>query len=203
MRFTSLFLAGSAAASVAAVDMMDAAANVATANMAETKVARLLPRQTDNVECATKAASILKALPTQPPKLTKDLIAAKKVPNDCGDYSDLPASVASEYQDFKSDLMSWWEKVVSAAPQCPILEKSFQSGASVLLVAPESCTSTYPPSLQSALASVKSASGQGGNGAAATPNSKLATSTRSGLAARETGMAVAAIAAAGFAIAAL
>lgn len=203
MRFTSLFLAGSTAASVAAVDIMDAAANMAAANMAETKVARLLPRQTSDVECATKAASILAAYPTQPPKLIKDLIAAKKVTNDCGEYTDLPANVASEFRDYNSDVMSWFEKMVSAAPQCPMLERGFEKGASVFLILPESCRSTYPPAVQTALASVQSASGQGGNGGAATPNSKLATSTRSGLAARETGMAVAAIAAAGFAIAAL
>ncbi|KZZ95962.1 hypothetical protein AAL_04258 [Moelleriella libera RCEF 2490] len=162
-------------------------------SVAATNTAHLVPRQTNSgdLKCLSKGLALRGAEPTPPPSLVQDLEDLKKAgytPDSCGDFTNVPSSVTvgSAYRKWKPSAMSWLNSAISDVGTCTVLQQPMSSLLSDFPI-PTSCVT--------ALAALKT----GTPGAAA-----IKTSAKSALAARETGMAVAAVAAAaGFAIAAL
>jgi hypothetical protein len=135
-------------------------------------------RQTDSSECASVALSLVNTLPTPPPALESIVESNTKETAVCA--VSVPASLGSEYSSYSSELMSWY------------------SGHSSAISALESCPGV------STIANVIPVCTQGGSAVpTATGAGATAASTSKGAAPRETGMAVAAVAAAGFVLAAL
>ncbi|KID88999.1 hypothetical protein MGU_04342 [Metarhizium guizhouense ARSEF 977] len=140
--------------------------------------ANLQPRQTD-LGAATQCLDLLKTIPTPPPDLTKEWTT-----NPPKDYCSIsiPASLSKDWSSYTSSASSWAKAHSSELAKCP-------GAGQVTAKGPLDC---------------KAGSGSGTQ-ATATSGSATGASqpTKTGAASRETGVAFAAVAAAGFALAAL
>ncbi|KID97200.1 hypothetical protein MAJ_06810, partial [Metarhizium majus ARSEF 297] len=142
--------------------------------------ANLQPRQTD-LGAATQCLDLLKTIPTPPPGLTKEW--ATNPPKDYCSIS-IPASLSKDWSSYTSSASSWVKAHSSDLAKCP-------GAGQVTAKSPLDC---------------KAGNGSGsGTQATATSGSATGASqpTKTGAASRETGVAFAAVAAAGFALAAL
>lgn len=148
--------------------------------------ANILPRQTD-VAVATACLSIIKTLPTPPPALTEEWI--KNPPKDVCSIS-IPASLSSDWSAYTSSAASWFEAHSSDLSKCP--------GADMY-------KSKSPVDCKAGSGGSETTAGSPTTGGSAPTGTVSGGSqpSKTGAAARETGMVFAAIAAAGFGLAAL
>lgn len=182
--------------SVSAIAILSLAASASAA----INVRALLPRATstsddDLSKCASEALSIVSSLPTPPPAIVSDLTEHPQT-NPC--KISVASSLSADYSSYEDKVLSWFsshkDELTSLASECSALA---------------SYTSLVPVCSNSLLAAA-GASGATTTGAAPTGSSaskpssgfksgapKSGTSTAGG--ARETGMGLAVLAAAGLA----
>ncbi|KAK4066240.1 uncharacterized protein Triagg1_8072 [Trichoderma aggressivum f. europaeum] len=148
-------------------------------------------RDTDPNKCVSEALSFVKTIPTPPPEIVSDL---SKNPQTDPCKVSFPSSLSAEYSSYSSEVVSWLEghkdELTSLASDCSVL-------------------SSYTSLVNVCSAGGSSGSGSGPNTASAAPTESGADSasktagdapkSTNGVAARETGMAIAALAAAGIA----
>ncbi|KFG77820.1 hypothetical protein MANI_004480 [Metarhizium anisopliae] len=145
--------------------------------------ANLQPRQTD-LGAATQCLDLLKTIPTPPPDLTKEWMT-----NPPKDYCSIsiPASLSKDWSSYTSSASSWVKAHSSDLAKCP-------GGGQVTAKSPLDCKAGSGSGTQATATSGSATSGS------ATGASQP---TKTGGASRETGVAFAAVAAAGLALAAL
>jgi hypothetical protein len=172
----------------------------------------IAPRQTDGAgvgglteECQSAALDLLQTLPTPAPKIQSDIIANPQTGDPCS--FSTPSSLSKEYASYSSELMSWYsdkEKDISSAiSACSDLASL---GGDMLNV----CSTEVPEGLAGSEATKTSdesssetsteessneTSGSSSGNDNTSASNEEASETSTGGAARETGMAVAAIAA--------
>ncbi|KYK57415.1 hypothetical protein DCS_04424 [Drechmeria coniospora] len=187
--------------------------------------ADLVPRQTLDAKCQSILVSIGKSVPTAPPKLASELIAHPQT-DPC--HFTPPAGLDSEFSSYSSELVSWAEKNKDILNECAELSR-FQditadcSGAvasktSATTTATTSSTNTASTSstttnTETTTSSSTTSTNTGSTtssttgtstGTTTTTTSRTTTTSSSAIqagAARETAMALAAMAAAGLAMA--
>ncbi|KAK8920299.1 hypothetical protein H634G_02529 [Metarhizium anisopliae BRIP 53293] len=148
--------------------------------------ANLQPRQTD-LGAATQCLDLLKTIPTPPPDLTKEWMT-----NPPKDYCSIsiPASLSKDWSSYTSSASSWVKAHSSDLAKCP-------GGGQVTAKSPLDCKAGSGSGTQATATSGTQATATSGSATGASQP------TKTGAASRETGMAFAAVAAAGFALAAL
>lgn len=154
----------------------------------------ILPRQTD--AAASACSSIIKSIPTPPSALVSAL--AKNPATDLCKFS-VPASLSKEFGSYTSSISSFFDKNKGQLTKCPGFSQ-IKSQAPIDCKAAASTTAKSTSG--SATAKTTAGAKTTGTGTTASAQQTGTSSSKAG-AARETGMVMAAVAAAGFALAAL
>ncbi|KAL6883159.1 hypothetical protein HDV57DRAFT_477633 [Trichoderma longibrachiatum] len=195
----ALLLLTLAASASAAIDYM-AIPQVRDLLPAPTPISRInnLARDASNdAECASSALDLLQSIPTPPPALLSDL--SKSVESQQTDPCKMsfPASLSADVSSYSSEVLSWYSgheaELTSLAKECT----AAQSYTGLVNVCTKDGSSGSGSSGASETTASAPSSGTAG-AATKTAGASTATSTNAG-AARETGMAFAALAAAGIA----
>ncbi|KAG6022178.1 hypothetical protein E4U19_005800 [Claviceps sp. Clav32 group G5] len=168
--------------------------------LASCAAASLAPRQTGLAavaSCASKLSALMESFPTPGPRLEEAINSGQAVSiNECN--LSVPASLSSEYQEFRSSLLSVANQGYQELKTCP----GYSANLSNL---PTQCFSemsmTAPQTHQAAAAPTHSTSSTTTGASSGKTAGAASSSTQRARAPRETGMALAAMAVAGVALA--
>lgn len=183
--------------------------SLAASASAALNVHALLPRatptsssDTDLGKCASEALSIVSSLPTPPPAIVSDLTEHPQT-NPC--KISIASSLSADYSSYEAKVLSWFsshkDELTSLASDCSVLSSytSLVPVCSNSLLdaagATDTATTGAAPTGSSASKSSGAAKSSGASNSSGAP--KSGTSTAGG--ARETGMGLAVLAAAGLA----
>ncbi|KAL6856770.1 hypothetical protein J3F83DRAFT_718071 [Trichoderma novae-zelandiae] len=178
-------------------------ASAAVNYMAIPQIRDLLPKPTpvannnlardanDDAKCASQALDLLQSIPTPPPAVLSDFAKHPQQTDPC--KFSIPASLSDDYSSYSSEVLSWFTgheaELTSLAAQCSAAQ-SYTNLVNVCTDGVSSGSAASKPTGSNTAGSNTAGSTTVGAGAA--------TSTNVG-AAHETGMAFAALAAAGIA----
>ncbi|KAG6209675.1 hypothetical protein E4U35_006814 [Claviceps purpurea] len=167
--------------------------------LASCAAASLAPRQTGLAgvaSCASKLSALMENFPTPGPRLEEAINSGQAVSiNECN--LSVPASLSSEYQEFRSSLLSVASQGYQELKTCP----GYSANLSNL---PTQCFSEMTmtaPQTQAAAAPTHSTSSTTTDASSGKTAGAASSSTQRARAPRETGMALAAMAVAGVALA--
>ncbi|KAG6086489.1 hypothetical protein E4U15_000674 [Claviceps sp. LM218 group G6] len=166
--------------------------------LASCAAASLAPRQTGLAgvaSCASKLSVLMESFPTPGPRLEEAINSGQAVSiNECN--LSVPASLSSEYQEFRSSLLSVANKGYQELKTCPGYSANLsnlptQCFSEMSMTAPQ--TQAAAPTHSTSSTTTDASSGKTAGAASS--------STQRARAPRETGMALAAMAVAGVALA--
>ncbi|KAL7800318.1 hypothetical protein V8C37DRAFT_364856 [Trichoderma ceciliae] len=174
----------------------------------------ILPRATavnDAGQCASEALSIVKSMPTPPPQLVSDL-AEHPQTDPC--HFSIPQSLSAEYSSYEVEISSWFSghkaELTSLASDCSILS-SYTSLVNVCSTGGGSGSGSSGPNTAAADTSTGASAPTGSDSSSpsktsgsdssdsASKTAGSASKSTNAAVAHETGMAFAALAAAGIA----
>lgn len=188
-----LALAASASANVNYMAAMNLARDGGAAN--------LFPRQTLDSKCLSAAQQIASSVPTPPPAILSELTEHPQT-DPC--HFSVPASLSKDFSSYESQLESFASKNKDLLSDCTGL-----SQFNTVTECGKTVTDGATAATKTSAAATTTSAGAGGasgassaSGATAATAAGQTTSTKNA-GARETGMAMAAVAAAGFAYAAM
>lgn len=151
-------------------------------------------------ECQSAILNIYSDVPTPPAEIVSDLLDHPQT-DPC--HFSTPASLSKEYASYSSEVVSWYDDnkkaLSSALSECPALS-SYATGIDACETGSSGSGSDSKSSSDSG-SEAKATGTSGSDKASATGSSSSSSPT--GAASRQTGMAVAAIAVAGFVVALL
>lgn len=148
-------------------------------------------------QCQSAILDVYSDVPTPPAEIVSDLLDHPQT-DPC--HFSTPASLSKEYASYSSEVVSWYDKnkgaLSSALSECPALS-SYATG----IDACETGSGSGSKSSSDSGSEAKATGTSGSDKASATGSSSSSSPT--GAASRQTGMAVAAMAVAGFVVALL